>query len=550
MKKAALLPILLASVVSSAQEWRDRYDEIGLFENEAAYVCSKGRYGYVDRSGREIVPCEFSFVGSFNDEGLVWVNKGGRQSETSSGIEGGVFGVYNTQGAVVLPVKYQQLGEFDTVRSSDGNPYIKFRTVAGMDYGNSRYSADVENRTFMKNKGMPWVGKGCGRFDVHEPVPFPAVPFSKLDMTVCQCFAFSSNTKNGSISEINGKPVYLDETTRGQNKWGIADATGRILLPNNTYDFCYNPSEGYVPVVKIENGFYTINYYNTQLQQFVFGDFRKTIAVAPVVNGKILLLDDSGCTFYNTDGKRIDDETVYDAVFPSDYDDVYTVFKDTCFGIIKPDGQTVIAPKYKLMSASDNGLISFVDKNAEGKQCYGFMNTSGGIVVPPCYSAIYRFENQKALVRKGKLYGCIDIEGREVLPCAFFKIFPASSPKQDIFFVQEENGSAYYAYRAYTKSRLYETSFVNVRNYSRDFENVAFVGDEEELYGCVSTDGEMLIPLLCSSYEEAMKIYLNRQRDGYLHWTETDTWRFWLSHKVYNQGFGLREKIADEYWNY
>lgn len=555
MKKYALI-LTLSCMVSNyvtAQEWKAKYDEVGLFENGLAYVMRDGEYGYVDKSGKEVIPCTYKAIGSFNPQGLVWVNKGGHVSEQSSGIVDGSFGVYNVRGELILPVKYKQLGYFDNRRSSDGNPYCKFRSVVGLNYGNSRYNSELENRTLMKNKGLAWVAKGGGSFDVHEAVPFIAEPFSQIDCSVANSFAFCDNTENAAPTELNGKLIYVNESTRGKNKWGIVDAKGNILLPEGKFDFCYNPSEGYVPVVKIDNGIYTINYYNSNSKNLLFQEFKRTIAIAPVVEGKTMILDASGCQFVDMKGTKVGE--VYDAVVPSDDEDIYTVYKEAKFGVIDKGGNTVIPMEYKLISTAHEGMMSYVAEDSNGKPCYGYMSVNGETVVPPQYSAVYHFENGRAKVRKGDKYGCIDGNGKMVFPCRFANIFSAGSKSQTIFFLQESKDGPIYAYKEYTDSRLYQNSFDNVRNYDRDYEGVAFVNKKKqdgngELYGCVSSGGEMLIPCLCNSYEEAMQMYFNRMRDGFFHWDEIDTKRYDRAQYAKIKRYGLSEQIPESFWDF
>lgn len=545
--------ILPYALSSASQDWREQYDEVGLFENGVAYVSKNKLYGYVNTNGTEVIPCVYTAIGSFNKQGVVWVNKGGTLGSANGGISGGSFGVYDRKGNVILPVKYKQLGYFDSNRSSDGNPYCKFRSIAGLNYGDSRYNADVENRTLMKSKGLVWVAKNSGNFDIHEPIPFVAIPFYPLEMNGYNCFAFSNSTKNPTPGQLNGKLVYIDETSRGSNKWGIVDISGKILLPVDLYDFCYNPSDGFVPIVHIEKTIYTINYYNIEKNALQFPEFMRTLAVAPVINGKAMIVDDKGCQFMDMDGQR--QGPLYDAVIPSIDADVYTVFKDMKFGVIDHNGKIVIPLNYQLISAAQEGMMSYADKGEDGKSYYGYMTQEGDILLKPQFSSVFHFENGMALVRQGDKYGYIDKLGRFIFPCNFAKIFPASNPEQNIFFVQEVKDGPVYAYQAFSDQRLFDVSFKNVRNFGRDYPNVAFVTQESankkfEFFGCVSSTGEMLIPCKCLSYEEAMRIYFNRTRDGFLLWTEQDSRRFEKQHDPKRNSFNIYEKIDESAWDY
>lgn len=519
MKKILLsLTLLIIGYSVSAQDWIKKYDEVGVFENDLAYVRKNKKYGYVDKNGKEIIPCIYTYVGAFNEQGIVWVNKNGK------------YGIYNINGKVILPAEYDAISTFNkNTKSKDGNPYLMFKSLFSGDPDETRYSKNTDGKLFINNKSLKWVGKGCGRFDVHSPSTHKnLIPFDKFQTT--EYITFLKTT----------------------DKWGVCDLDGNIIIPCNTYDFCYYPSENYMPVAKIIDGKYSINYIDIKTKNLVLDNFVRTLAATPVINGKFMVINDSGCYFMDMNGEKTGD--TYEAVFPSDNEDIYTVYKDSKFGAINTSGQVIIDVKYKLLSTADNGLICFVDKGEDGKSKYGYMNLSGEIVSPPQYNAVKHFENKRAIVRKGDKYGCIDTLGREILPCRFSSIYLTVSPESDIYFVKEEEKGAIYAYKAYTTTRLFETSFKNVRNYDRDFKNVAFVAETGYSYGhigCINKNGEMLIPFICASYDNAFKLYRKRQMEGKYTWTEEDSRLYSISNdneSLYD--FNLDEKIEEVFWDF
>ena len=46
-----------------------KYDGADAFSNGLAAVCLNGKWGFVDKTGREVIPCKFDYVGNFS-EGL------------------------------------------------------------------------------------------------------------------------------------------------------------------------------------------------------------------------------------------------------------------------------------------------------------------------------------------------------------------------------------------------------------------------------------------------------------------------------------------------
>ena len=501
MKKILLsLTLLIFGYSVSAQEWMKKYDEVGVFENDLAYVRKNKKYGYVDKNGNEIIPCIYTYVGTFNEQGIVWVNKGNQ------------YGVYNIDGKAILPAEYI-IGTFDKKhKPSESNPYANLKT----------------DNLFANNKGLQWVGRNCGRFNIHSPSEHNGKPFDKLQTE--DYITFKTNT----------------------NKWGVCDLNGDIIFFCDTYDYCYYPSENYLPVAKIIKGEYSINYIDLKTKSLVFDNFIKTKAPTPVINGKFIVIDNSGCYFMNLKGEKTGE--TYEALFPSDDEDIYTVYKDSKYGIINTNGDIIIEIKYKLLSTADNGLICFVDKGKSGKLEYGYMNLSGEVVSPPQYNAVNHFENKRAIVRKGDKYGCIDTLGREILPCRFYSIDIPKSQKTDVYFVKEEKNGPIYAYKAYTTTRLIEQGFKNVRNFDRDYDNVAFVtqrphGAKFERIGCINENGEIVIPCICNSYDKAFQLYSKRIMEGKHKWTNDDD-RYYSIIFSYHDDFTLYDVIQEKYWDF
>lgn len=48
------------------------YEDIGIFHDGMAVVRKKGKYGYIDKSGSEVIVCQYDFAGHFS-EGLTHV---------------------------------------------------------------------------------------------------------------------------------------------------------------------------------------------------------------------------------------------------------------------------------------------------------------------------------------------------------------------------------------------------------------------------------------------------------------------------------------------
>lgn len=69
------------------------YDSACDFHEGLAGVCRDGKWGFIDTSGREVVPCKYDAVNDFH-EGLALVKLDGK------------FGYIDKTGCEVIPLQY------------------------------------------------------------------------------------------------------------------------------------------------------------------------------------------------------------------------------------------------------------------------------------------------------------------------------------------------------------------------------------------------------------------------------------------------------------
>ena len=112
------------------------YSDTGLFSDGLVKVRSKqnGLWGYVDKKGREVIPCIYEAAGDFND-GAAWAVSEGRYgyidkegsvivpfeydeaygagSGLASVVKDGKGGLVNYRGEVIVPLEYDDITSFD-----------------------------------------------------------------------------------------------------------------------------------------------------------------------------------------------------------------------------------------------------------------------------------------------------------------------------------------------------------------------------------------------------------------------------------------------------
>jgi len=114
-------------------------------------------------------------------------------------------------------------------------------------------------------------------------------------------------------------------------------------------------------------------------------------------------------------------DTLGKIVVPAKYESFGSIIQDGTvkarvkypkWGLINMKDEVIIPFEYEYISAWSNGLLR-VKKNRDGN--YGYMDKAGKMVIPDTYSDATDFQQEIALVKKGKKYGLINTKGETVV---------------------------------------------------------------------------------------------------------------------------------------
>ena len=126
-----------------------KYDDVGNFHEGLAWVQQNGRYGFINKEGKEVVEPKYNKVGNFH-EGLAWVEQNDK------------FGFINKEGKEVVKPKYYDVGDFEKglawverydyygLIDKDGNEitdicFEDIRISEGVIIFNEEYIVPIEN---------------------------------------------------------------------------------------------------------------------------------------------------------------------------------------------------------------------------------------------------------------------------------------------------------------------------------------------------------------------------------------------------------------------
>ena len=234
-----------------------KYDGLSLFSEGYAAVCKNGKWGYIDKTGQEVIPCKYTWANTFH-EGLASV-----RISFDSG-----YGFIDTTGREVIRHRreIEVPGEF-----SEGLVVVK------NEFNDHFFVLDREGRkvfqgTYGEGNYAPYTSLGM------MPYVYPAYIEKFIDGKLYIPKGESGykvyNTKGKKIKEVSDSEMerITKHATADQGQtftqplktgeialWGVKDANGKIIVPAE-YDqasIYLEPKEidltnGVIPVVLIE----------------------------------------------------------------------------------------------------------------------------------------------------------------------------------------------------------------------------------------------------------------------------------------------------------
>ncbi len=329
------------------------YDGATDFSNGMTWVVKDNKLGYIDQTGREVIPLVYDayssrFSKSFTN-GLARVEKNGK------------IGFINKTGQLVIPAIYDNAEPFYEglawVRQGDHRAYINTegKEVFSMPDLGTEYSmepSDVIYNVFQD---------GVARITDYKASPSK---YGFIDKTgkiiVAPIYAIAYPIQEGmsAVSKDNG------------DGFGYVDRSGQLVIPCQ-YQKASNFSDGLALVSSDGDTYHYINKTGktvlTVPNAAVASDFHDGLAPLSVrSSGKMGLMDKSG---------KLVTPAIYDAI--SNYSDgVWMVKKGGYYGYVNQNGVEIIPPIYGSATPVNDGLaivtsgkkfysLSFNDKAQE-----------------------------------------------------------------------------------------------------------------------------------------------------------------------------------------
>ena len=299
--------------------------KLGSFSEGLAWVQKEGKRGYIDKTGKEVIPCQYGDVKSFS-EGLAAVYNSAD----------GYWGYIDKTGNTVLPFQYQTAESFGErytgyamVKLMDGKETLIDKT--GRDVIPSGYSYYIDENSAWES-GDRYVplrssdGKRDSVYDLTtgQIVKFPFYVNKDFHEGFAQAVESASMISGHRFInenyEVITSQMYLElvdfsggyamgrrsivEEGHGRDIWFVIDSAGNEILrldvysKNSKYDWCGYYAEGLIAVRT--DGNYRWGFIDTTGKEVVPCKYKSVEqfhnGVAPVQNfeGKWGLVDTSG----------------------------------------------------------------------------------------------------------------------------------------------------------------------------------------------------------------------------------------------------------------
>lgn len=337
------------------------YDTEFEFKDDFAKVVCNKKYGFVDKNGKEIIPCKYQGIShrwignvSYFSEELVVVRLDGK------------VGVIDKTGKEITPFKYDKAWAF-----SDGFAVVELNDKFGVidKNGNEVVPLKYHNIALDLSDGLRGVENMNWKWGFIDKTGKEVIP--------CKYDGWRDFSDGLAVVGLNGKYGFIDKIGREviplkydyagsfyggyatielNGKWGLIDKTGQeIILPKyDDWEKCDDLiavalNEKYGIIDKNGKEVIPFKYDNISMGEGGEGEYRCLKGLIKVeLNGKWGVIDKSGKEIIPT---KYDELWVYD-----DDDNLISVFLNGKSGLMDKNGEEIIPCKYDDLDYLSNGF--------------------------------------------------------------------------------------------------------------------------------------------------------------------------------------------------
>lgn len=535
-----------------------QYDRALPFHDGSAIVTRKGKSGLIDQQGNMLLPLSYEEISRWN-ENLYVIKEGKRK-----------MGLADHRGNIVLPAKYSYIfkpncyGKALIALGGKAAPDGKKTYIFAAKYG----IVDAKGNILVepKYRGLyEFTLDGTGVFPYNEGKHLGFSYHYTTDTLVTDC-SFLGFSKN-SLS------VY---------KAGIMDGTGKEILPRGLFWTVMMPQNGMVRYYNAKGKQTLCGYYNLEtgasfqvasykatfdgIEKWSHGDF--TGDIAPVNATTWSFIDKTGQTLKSgyTDIRRGQSAGLWaaknnnglwevfdeknrdvtplsgfgDIMFPSGHGEreIFSVMRDGMYGCVTRDGEIAIPFEYDKMLSNTYDVVP-VRKNGN----WGVLNADGSPLIPIEYSDIVLPSEKHAthywVKKPDSLFYYYNVERSELSPIGYKAV---------------RNFSKGYAYVVPVGMNVANTSVNRAQVYAPGTDSAkidkADIDEHKDAFvNIIDTNGNMVFDLPVSTlYVDKVRKEIETHNVSGL--TLAQKRNILLDITKENRSYDMKSKLGEEEWNY
>jgi len=348
----------------------DNYDSAGSFSDGMAWVRIGDKYGYINKSGDIVIPidydCYFEDGSSYAiipdfSEGLAAISINGK------------CGFIDKTGKLVIPAEYH--GNFWRGEWTDYIPMfndglarvlkdIENDIYNGYGYGYINKAGEIVVPFEYRGLGHNRTGAFCGGLAKAYPYPNGQAGFIDQNGNIVAPFIYDT------VSDFNGTLAYVQNYADNQ-KGAYIDRTGKVVTP-----------------FEYEADGWSMHYYWKSSEGI-------TVAKR---DGRMGCLDEKG---------NIAVPFEFDTITPFSDGLAYVTSGANNHGYVDKTGKFIVKyGDFTYMANSFSSGLAWVEKSGK----YGYIDTTGELVVPCVYDEVKDFKESLAVARKGDKWAILEIE--------------------------------------------------------------------------------------------------------------------------------------------
>lgn len=501
---------------------KPQYTQAFPFENGKAKVCKGDKWGYIDETGKPVIEIKYDNIEPF-EKGIARVKKGKK------------YGYINDDGSVYIKIDYNFIGSFNddgwlwVAKGKDLKSSMKglyHHNTLVMDCFPTALGFYVNTDSIDYTSGLP-VYVTNGEFQNNEI----KTNFCRLSSSEHPFIWASFNNQKQTVFDLNGKRIL------GWEKGALGMPHDGMVLRS-------------IYTAKKNGSYYDFNYFATgeKPAKLFTKDIRQMIDTAdrrlscqPFHNGLAICGTESTASLINTAGQKVTPE--YNRLIQI-HDLGYISKSNGKYGLLAHDGRETVAPFYSNLFTPIKGSEVFAADNS-GK--WGFIDISGATVIPFKYEGATAFFDGKGYVKENGFYGVIDSNGKYIVKNRWHNILPATVAGSDHIWVKQSDTSKWQCLKISTDAICFKGSYDGATTF--DEKGRAFI-KEGSKFGAVTTQGDIMLPLRFSDYKRATLAMKHLDSEGKTSMTDNEAYRYNIYSDKDRHKYRLSQAISDDMWDY